>query len=143
LTRYFTFEIYTRLVEVSKHAGNMTRGKTVGAFPQMCRRSATSPLETGGVVSNRVVGIDRSISGTRASNLSLLVWFEHPNFAFQGPTSENNLKRTVWRNNEPVSGAIHFATEWRTKRGSGSGSGSVGRNASQFGSRRCLRPQAS
>lgn len=131
-----TFEIYTRLVEVSNHAGNMTRGKTVGAFPQMCRRSATPPLETGRVVSNRVVEIDRSISGTRASNLSLLVWSEHPNFASKGlwdlPTSENSLKRTVW--NHPFA----LAAEWRTKRGSGSVS--VGRNASRFGSRRCLRP---
>lgn len=58
--------------EVSIHAGNMTRGKTVGAFPQMCRRSATPPRDRWSFW-NRVTGIDRSISGTRASNLSLLV----------------------------------------------------------------------
>jgi hypothetical protein len=58
--------------EVSIHAGNMTRGKTVGAFPQMCRRSATPPRDRWSFW-NRVTGIDRSISGTRAANLSLLV----------------------------------------------------------------------
>ncbi|KAH9974516.1 hypothetical protein BJV74DRAFT_184829 [Russula compacta] len=77
-----TFLLEVSKVEVSKHAGNMTRGRTGGALPNMSAFS--NPLETGGVAWNRVGGIDRSISGTRAPNFIFARGFEHSNFASWG-----------------------------------------------------------
>ena len=67
-TRHMTFAIHTRLLEGSKHASNMTRGRMGARAPRTCRRPATVVL-----LGTRIAGIDRFISGTRAPNLSSLM----------------------------------------------------------------------
>jgi len=117
--------------------------KRSGRSPK-CVGVQRPPLETSGVAWNRVVGIDRSISGTRASNLSLLVGLNTrtllPRDYRTYGQCENNLKRMEERTSIGCHPSCN-GMENKTWIGFGLGRPKLDKqDANRFGSRRCLRP---